>query len=72
MEFSSVYPSVNLLVIKKYYYRGIYQRNEVGNLFLRVCLVSKSVGNNIFLLPMDLPIDKKLPMKDSPTEHFRR
>jgi len=25
-----------------------------------------------FLFPMDLPTDKKLPMKDSPTEHFRR
>jgi hypothetical protein len=40
--------------------------------FLRVCSVSKSVGNNIFLLPTDLPTDKKLLMKDSPTEHFRR
>ena len=36
----SVYLWVNPLVIKKYYYR-------------RVCSVSKSVGNNIFLLPMD-------------------
>jgi hypothetical protein len=51
------YPPVNPLVIKKYYYR-------------RVCSVSKSVGNNIFLLPTDLPTDKKLLMKDSPTEHF--
>jgi len=40
--------------------------------FLRVCFVSKSVGNNIFLLPMDLLMDKKLLMKDSSTEHFRR
>jgi len=45
------------LVTKKYYYR-------------RVCSVSKSVSNNIFLLPTDLPTDKKLPMKDSPTEIF--
>jgi hypothetical protein len=40
--------------------------------FLLGCFVSKSVGNNIFLLPTDLPTDKKLPMKDSPTEHFHR
>jgi hypothetical protein len=40
--------------------------------FLRVCSVNKSVGNNIFLLPTYLPTDKKLPMKDSPTEHFRQ
>jgi hypothetical protein len=58
MEFPSVIPSVNPLVIKKYYYRGIYRRNEAGNF--------------IFLFPMDLPTDKKLPMKDSPTENFRR
>jgi hypothetical protein len=31
MEFSSVIPLVNPLVIKKYYYRGIYRRNEAGN-----------------------------------------
>jgi len=31
MEFPSVYPSVNLLVIKKYYYQGIYRWNEAGN-----------------------------------------
>jgi len=42
---------------KKYYYRGIYRRNEADTF--------------IFLLPMDLPTDKKLPTKDSPTEHFR-
>jgi len=54
MEFLSVIPSVNPLVIKNYYYRGIYRRNEAGNF--------------IFLLPTD----KKLPIKDSPTEHFRR
>jgi hypothetical protein len=28
MEIPSVIPSVNLLVIKKYYYRGIYRRNK--------------------------------------------
>jgi len=33
MEFPSVYPSVNPLVIKKYYYRGIYRWNEVDNFF---------------------------------------
>jgi hypothetical protein len=26
--------------------------------------------NLFFLLPTDLPTDKKLPTKDSPTEHF--
>jgi hypothetical protein len=31
MEFSSVIPLVNLSVIKKYYYRGIYWRHEAGN-----------------------------------------
>jgi hypothetical protein len=56
MEFLSVYPSVNPFVIKKYYYREIYRCNEAGN--------------SIFLLPTDLPTDEKLPMKDSPTEHF--
>jgi len=58
MEIPSVIPSVNPLVIKKYYYRGIYRRNEADKF--------------IFLLPTDLPTDKKLPTKDSPTEHFRR
>jgi len=33
MKFPSVIPSVNPLVIKKYYYRGIYRRNEAGNFF---------------------------------------
>jgi hypothetical protein len=37
------------LVIKKYYYRGIYRRNEADKF--------------IFLLPTDLPTDKKLPTK---------
>jgi hypothetical protein len=53
-------------------FRGIYRRNEAGIFFLRVCSVSKSICNNIFLLPTDLPTDKKLSMKDSLTEHFRR
>jgi len=51
------FPSVNPLVIKKCYYRGIYQQNEAGNF--------------IFLLPTDLPMEKQIPTKDSPTEHFR-
>jgi hypothetical protein len=42
---------------KKYYYRRVFS-------------VSKSVGNNIFLLPTDLLTEKKLPTKDSPTEHL--
>jgi hypothetical protein len=37
-NFPSEIPSVNLLVIKKYYYRRVFS-------------VSKSVGNNIFWLP---------------------
>jgi hypothetical protein len=56
MEFPSVIPSVNQLVIKKYYYREIYRQNEAGNF--------------IFLFLTDLPTDKKLPMKDSPTKIF--
>ena len=32
MEFPSVYPSVNPLVIKNFYYRGIYRRNFIGKL----------------------------------------
>ena len=34
--------------------------------------VSKSIDNNIFLLPTNLSTDKKLPTKDSSMEHFRR
>jgi hypothetical protein len=45
MEFTSVYPSVNPLVIKKYYYRGICRRNEAGNF--------------IFLLPMNNKLSTK-------------
>jgi len=44
--------------------------NSVGNkkIFLPTRYsVSKSVANNIFLLPTD----KKLPTKDSLTKHFR-
>jgi len=55
------------------FFRGKYRRNEadIFFFFLHIFSVSKSIGNNIFLLPMDLPTDKKLPMKDiSPTEHF--
>ena len=40
--------------------------------FLLAFSISKSIGNNTFLLPADLPSDKKLPTQDSPTEHFRR
>ena len=57
-------------------YRWYFSRdiltNEASKIFLRICSVSKSVGNNIFLLPTDLLTDKKLPMKDSPMEHFRK
>ena len=38
------FPSINQLVIKKYIYR-------------RVCSASKSIGNNIFLLPTDIPTE---------------
>jgi hypothetical protein len=37
---------------------------------LRTFSVGKSIENNIFLLPTYLPIDKKLPMKESSMEHF--
>jgi len=53
------------------FFRGNYRRNEAGNIFLLAFSVSKSIDNNIFLLPTDLPTDKKLSMKDSHTEHFR-
>jgi hypothetical protein len=71
MEFPSVYPSVNLLVIKNIITEG-YTDIMKRVIFLHVNSVSKSIGNNIFLSPTDLPTDKKLPMKDSPTEHFHR
>jgi hypothetical protein len=44
MELPTDIPSVNPLVIKKYYYRGIYRRNEADKF--------------IFLLPTDLPMEK--------------
>jgi len=50
--------SVILSVIKKYYYRGIYRRNE-GNTF-------------VFFITNGFTDVKKLPMKDSSTEHFHR
>jgi hypothetical protein len=40
--------------------------------FLCAFSVSKSISNNIFLLPTNLQTVKKLPMKDLPMEHFRR
>jgi len=40
--------------------------------YRHVFSVSKSVGNNIFLLPTELLTNKKLPTKDSPMKHFRR
>ena len=71
MEFPSVYPSVNLLVIKNIITKGYTDRMK-RVIFLHVNSVSKSIGNNIFLSTTDLPMNKKLPMKDSPTEHFHR
>jgi hypothetical protein len=56
MEFLSVYPSVNPFVIKKYYYRGIYRCNEADN--------------SIFLLPTDLPTEKKITDKRFTNEVF--
>jgi len=46
MEVPSVIPSVNSSVTKKYYYRGIYRRNGADKF--------------IFLLPTDLPTEKKI------------
>jgi len=48
-EIPSVIPSVNPLIIKKYYYRGIYRRNETDKF--------------IFLLPTDLPTKKNYRQK---------
>jgi hypothetical protein len=53
-------------------YRQNHQQIKACNFFLRTFSVSKSIRNNIFLLPTDLPTDKKLPTKDSSIEHFRR
>jgi predicted YcjX-like family ATPase len=33
---------------------------------------TKQKNNDVSFLPTKLPTDKKLPMKDSPTEHFHR
>jgi len=44
-------------------FRGNYQWNEIV-FFLLAFFVSKSICNNIFLLPTDLLTDKKLPTKD--------
>jgi len=52
--------------------RGKYRRNEAGNFFLLTVSVSKSIGNNNFLLSTDLPTDKTSPTQDSPTKHFCR
>jgi len=53
--------------------RGKYQRNEAGNCFFFLAFsIGKSIGNNIFLLPTDLPTDKKLLTQDLPTEHFHQ
>jgi hypothetical protein len=54
------------------FFRENYRRNKAGNFFLLAISVSKSIGNNIFLLTTDLPTENKSPMKDSPMEHFRR
>jgi hypothetical protein len=56
----------------RWYFSRIYRRNEAGNLFYAsVPSVNPSVII-FFLLPTDLPMEKKLPMKNSLTEHFRR
>jgi hypothetical protein len=39
--------------------------------FLQTFSIGKFISKIIFLLLMDLPTNKKLLMKDSPTEHFR-
>jgi hypothetical protein len=52
------------------FFRGKYQWNDAVTFFCAFS-VNKSVGNNIFVLPTDLLMNKKLPMKDSSTEHFR-
>jgi hypothetical protein len=52
------------------FFQRKYRRNEARFFFLAFYF-SKSIGSNIFLLPTDLPTEKKLPTKDSLTEHFR-
>jgi hypothetical protein len=55
MELPTEIPSVNLLVIKNIITEGY--TDEMKRIIF-------------FLLPTDLPTDKKLPTKDSLTEHF--
>jgi hypothetical protein len=55
MELPTEIPSVNLLVIKNIITEGY--TDEMKRI-------------NFFLLPTDLPTDKKLPTKNSLTEHF--
>jgi len=45
------------------FFEGYADGMKQVNFFLCVCFVIKSVGNNIFLLPTNLPTDKKLLMK---------
>jgi len=54
------------------FFQGKYRRNKADNVF---CMPFPSVNPSViifFLLPTDLPTDKKLLIKDSQTEHFRR
>jgi len=52
------FPSVILLVIKKYYYRGIYRQNEAGNFIFFISdgftdgqkITNKSFTNGICVL----------------------
>jgi len=57
MKFPSVIPPVNPMLIKNIITEGY--TDEMKQVIF-------------FLFPTDLPTDKKLQMKDSPTEHFRR
>jgi hypothetical protein len=54
-----------------YFSEGNTDEMERIIFFLRSFFVNKSIGNNNFLLSMNLLTDKKLSVKDSPTEHFR-
>jgi hypothetical protein len=82
-EYYRVLININLIILyfcKIYFFKiflNNYRRNYIRFVsdeifFLLAFFVSKSIGNNIFLLPTDLPTDKKLPTKDSPMETFRR
>jgi hypothetical protein len=55
-----------------YFSEGITDGMKRVIFFLLAFFVSKSIGNNIFLLPTELSTDKKLLTKDSSIEHFRR